>query len=90
MFAGNTHLIDENYIITANSIENEDKTYDSDEEEDEAPRKKSRLSGLSIAIIVLVGILLIVAAALLYIFFYHSSSNSVPVLEYVKEVFNFS
>ena len=87
---GNTPLIDENYIFTANSIENEDKTYDSDEEEDETPRKKARLSGLSIAIIVLVGILLIVAAALLYIFFYHSSSNSVPVLEYVKEVFNFS
>ncbi len=84
-------VIDENYIFTANSAKYEDKSYVSDEEEEEkVPRKKARLSGISIAIIVVLGLLLVVAAALLYIFFYQSASNSIPVLEYAKEIFNFS
>lgn len=90
--ADDASLIDENYIFTQNTHQEENDKQDpsDDYDQDTAPKKKVRLSGISIAIIVLVGLLLVIAAALIYIFFYQSSASAVPVMEYVKEVFNFS
>ncbi|MEE0945695.1 MAG: hypothetical protein U0M42_02555 [Acutalibacteraceae bacterium] len=85
-------LIDDNYVFTKSETEEEAANDYTEDENDDAtiPKKKLRLSGLSIAILAVIVMLLVVAAALLYILVYEPSTNAINVMEYIKEVFNFS
>ena len=82
-----TVKINDDYVISDVATEKYDNYEEADEDDKEFKEPKP-LSKLTVSILILCGIMLIIAGLLIYMLVYEPMTNSIPVYDYVKELFN--